>query len=314
MPYKLKTIATKVIVFLLSLALTGCGLSLRPQANQGGLQISVESPSRLHIYVNQQFVGENKVKLDKLVAGQHQVGLKVPSSNNWLWHRQVPVFGGSYTFAQIDATSFEHISSAIVYLEPNTVGSDSGIQITSIPNQVIVTIGDQISAITPYQNPQLPAGEYPVNISAPGYQEISLPVMAQAKHQVRILAELAPIPLQVEAPITTAPEATEPARISDEDVFFGQTNSDGYFYGYPSLESAEASNSSQTYVQIQPVTPGFNWVRVRSTPNGLADNEVARIQVDQWYPHRDNTSGQWIEIGFAPERWGWVSAQSVSDQ
>lgn len=64
------------------------------------------------------------------------------------------------------------------------------------------------------------------------------------------------------------------------------------------------------YVEI--LETGTGWLRVREEPSGFEDNEVAKVNVGDFFAMTDRSkNNQWVKIVYQTGKEGWVSARYV---
>ncbi len=73
--------------------------------------------------------------------------------------------------------------------------------------------------------------------------------------------------------------------------------------------SLKIARPEGTIVQIRQTTTG--WLRLRSTPNGVENNEIGRVSSGERFYQVDNANNGWIKIRLNDGTEGWVSLQFV---
>lgn len=294
------------MIFGLVLLLSACAptldrLNIR---SQGALQVTTPDQS-FSIFLDNNYLGQTPFLDERIKTGEYTLSLREVNSNQNLWQSRIQINRRSLTVVNYTyATKPEDRSSEIIFLQPHTDSGSAKLSISTLPDHVVVKINDQVQGFTPLTVDNLDPTEKRISLEAPGY--ISKTIQAktiQGQHLI-IQAQLGrDSQLDLEAQPDTS-EATSSPEIVEvpEDSNFG-TQEAGVSLGF-----AEMPATGEQFVQILPATVGINWLRVRSSPNSFANNEVARVRVGDFFPYiEDSDNGEWRRIEYAPDQEGWIS-------
>lgn len=327
----------KVLSLLALAGLTGCSTLPQLSRSQGALQVTTGNDTSLAVYLDEIHLGETPFFDERIKTGDYTLALKETNSGNTLWQSKIKISKRTLTVANfVPTTNPEESSSEILYLEPLADKEASRLSISTLPDHVVVKVNGQVKGFTPITFDDIAVGDQEIVLEAPGFLNKTINAKTTKGHHLIIQAELgrnANLQIEEAVKIVESTQSSQPAESTqsaeveaesdranltiDDSVSptatpttksstsqqFGSTES-GVSRGYETPEdiSGEA-------VEILTATVGIDWLRVRETANGLANNEVARVKVGDFYPFIQNSDNQeWSQIEYAPNKKGWVSA------
>lgn len=295
-----------IALFLLVFSLSGCSLPLKPLSlrSQGALQVTTPGDTVFSVYLDGNYMGQTPFFDEKIKIGEYTLGLYPQNSDQSIWQVKIPINKRSlsvinYTHSPV----VEQRSSEVIYLQPLNDSHQAKLSISTLPDHVVVKLQGQVQGFSPLSFDTLDAGEYQITLEAPGYVSKNiqartiagqhLVIQAQLGQQIQPAREATASPV---APPEIQPQETPPpSRLG--------TQENGVSLGYQTLEGL-----SGQYVKILPATVGINWLRVRGTPNAVANNEVARVRVGDYFKYiQDSDNQEWRLIEYAPGKQGWVT-------
>lgn len=316
------TALLKLLLFcLVAVGLSGCSQLSLPSRNQGALQVTVGNNQALAVYLDDNHLGQTPFFDERIKVGNYTLKLSDPNSNNVLWQSNIKVSKRTLTVANFaPATNPEESHSEILYLEPLNQKDVSQLSISTLPDHVVVKIDGEVKGFSPLTLEDLNAGDHEIILEAPGYLSKTINSKSTPGHHLIIEAELGRdtnqrIEEQVKinegsesaSPPTATASATTPNQPNTTpsptpSANFGKVTQ-GITQGYDSADEVEGP-----VVEILNATVGLDWLRVRETANGIADNEVARVQVGDFYPYvEDSDNAEWRQIEYAPGKNGWIA-------
>lgn len=307
----------RLVLVLLPLLLAGCSVPVTGLTGntQGALQVT--SNETMKVFLDDNHVGETPFYDERLKSGSYTLKL-VPTKGeeqSRSWQTKLSIYKRALTVVNYDLQiSKEQSSSEILKLEPLSNVKEIKLSISSIPDNVVVKLDDRIKGFSPISLTDLTAGDHVLTLEAPGYLAKTITVKTNLGQHLIIETQLARDAGQIlELPIDS-PTATESARIATDSATptpsaTPETSSQaGKVVGGVTYGESKPENLTKPYVQILGATPGINWLRVRSTPVGLADNEVARVRVGDYYSFvEDSENGEWRQIEYTTGKKGWVA-------
>lgn len=304
------------IVAILSILLVGVIIKTKVFSGPTLAALKINSDPQATVFIDGTQVGITPFFDDKIKAGEHAVKL-VPGSgevNFGVLEKKVSLV--STALAVIDYSFKEKQSETygqILSLEKITSRDKAALSVISIPDQAVVKINNDPKGFTPLLLENFDPGSYQIVVSSPGYEEKAIsPVNLIAGYKVKIEVKLAQkmegieestssgealgvgdsaaldSPTPTQAPKTTptpTPTGTK-AKIS------------------PTPTSASREEIEKPYIKIKDTPTGF--LRVRSTPDSSADNEIGRADPGDTYPYLNEQQNGWYKISFEDKE-GWVS-------
>lgn len=324
LPQEMQTLLKKLKCVFLTIGLvsllSGCSQLSLPNRSQGALQVTSGEQQTLSLYLDDNHVGETPFFDEHIKTGEYLLKLQSTSSNAVLWQTKVKISKRTLTVVNYDsATNPEESSSEILYLDPLADKKATKLSISTLPDHVVVKIDGQVQGFSPITFDDLTPGDHEILLDAPGYLTKTINAKLTQGHHLIIQTELgrntslrveesfaAPESSQSGTPQTATDSAqltNTPSPSPSANARFGTTKSN------VSLGYESATEINRQAVEILTATVGINWLRVRDTPNGLADNEVARVLVGDFYPYvEDSDNKEWRKIEYAPDKTGWVSS------
>ncbi len=311
-----------VLIGLVSIMLSGCSLLPGGRKKQGALQVT--SNSAFSLYLDDNFLGQVPFFDERIAVGEYTLRL-VPSGGDeteGIWQTKIRI--GERSLSVVHYESAEdpaYATSEVLELEPLSNKEAIELTISSLPDNVVVKLDGELKGFSPIVFDAVSVGDHVVSLEAPGYKPKTINVKTNAGHRLRVSASLARDPeLELAPPpIENDPNSSESGGLSLEDngAVESEVSSEnegpkaGDVVDGVTLGSSSAGGVEKPYVQI--LETGVGWLRVRSEPAGLGQNEVAKVQVGNFYGYVSTSDNEeWTEIEYLAGKTGWVSAQYVS--
>lgn len=305
-----------LFAFMLVLIFSGCNRLPFRRETQGAIQVT--SNHTVMVYLNDTQLGQSPYFDETIKVGEYIVKLEPLDSNLPAWQTKLVISPRALTVVDYQVSQTGS-SNYVMQLLPIS-GTDIRLTLTTLPNNAVIKINNEVKGFSPLTLEDLPNGDYAIVVSAPGYEPKTLNAKTTPGYHLITQVELARDGLVAEAapekPASPSAELSEPETATPEakmptptpaPLLFRQEN--GVIIG---AESTEVIDSP--YVRILEASPGINWLRVRSQPSGLANNEVAKVRVGTYFPYLDQSEDQeWVQIQFgtAESDTGWVASQYV---
>jgi hypothetical protein len=304
-----------VLMFLLAFLLSGCSLPFLT-SKKAALQVNAEPQS--NVFLNGNHVGQTPYYDENLKPGEYVVKIQsnsypsMPWEANVVLHPQV-VSVVNRTFGE----SLEKSSHYIIQMESLADKNSSEIAVVTTPDNVIVKLDNQPEGFSPLSLKDLSEGEHTITLSAPSYKDEQININVKASYKMIISASLART--QVLPDPTITPEASSSAQLNEgkeEEVENDTTptpsptkkaGDDKVDLTPTPTKKATSNTPEKPYVVI--LETGTGWLRVRSTPNASADNEVAKVDVGDTFPFIEKDGTGWIKIEYEPGEEGWIAAK-----
>lgn len=304
----------KFIIILLSSALlfSGCTLPFTGQKNAG---INVESTPTANVYIDEQHVGNTPLTNDKIKPGEHVVKLISIADPTQTYETKINLKPDVMVAVnRIFAATPQESMSYVLDLEKINQKDTSEITIITTPANAIVRLDDQPKGFAPLVNIGLNPGQHKITLNSQGYQALDITTEVKQGYRLVVTAELGKLyPLKPDATATATPSAqisqASPSA-SPSPTPLGSPQPTAQAAPSPSPKPTATPNPSlppKPYVEILSTPTG--WLRVRSEPNGLVDNEVAKVNPGTYYPYLDYDQSGWYKIEYATGKQGWIVAQ-----
>jgi len=259
-----------------ALLLGGCTLPFNKTAS-----LQVLSSPRATVMLNDKIVGETPFFNSKIKAGKYSLKLiPIGQADNILpYETSLELKKGLKTALQWNFRATEASSSGyIMTQEPVADKSQAVLMIVSEPSGAVVKLDDQIIGTTPIQKGGLPAKQYKIDISSPGYVSEQLMVNVEAGYKLIINFRLGQGTDQI-TPAAGEEETTPTPTPKPEKM-----------------------------IKIKDTPTG--WLRVRSKP-GLSGEELAKVNPGDEFGVLDEQNG-WYKIEYQEGKEGWVSGTYVT--
>jgi len=294
----LKRLKTTAIILTTSLILSGCTL---PFAGNQFAGLQIEADPKSEVYIDGKHVGETTYYDTKIKAAEHVIKV-VPLSGFSPWEVKVKLTPGLLTtMNRTFANTPQESANSILELEKISDKKASELTIVTTPENVIVRLDDQPKGFSPLTNVGLTPEKHKVTLSAPGYKTQNIAITAIAGYRLILRAELGKaLALQPSAVTPATPSATITPVATDSAKPTPTPKPT------PSPKASASATLTKPYVEI--LTTPTGWLRVRSEPNGLAENEVARVNTGDTYPYIESNDTGWHKIEYATGKQGWVAA------
>lgn len=304
----------KIIWLLLVLVLAGCSFNFDDLnvRSQGALQVAVDDGRAYAVYLDDIYIGQTPYFSERLKAGRYALSLTPVDSPEELIQVQLAINRRSLTVVSYNHNPEPNQRSLeVVYLQSLDDKNQARLSVSTIPDHTVVKVDGQVVGFAPISLTDQPAGEKTISLEAPGYATRTLQAKTIAGYHLIVEAKLGRVAV---AETLSQPQVSPDPGIDTPEltpILFG-TEEAGVYRGYQQADQVEAKLG-----QILTATVGIDWLRVRSSPNTFANNQVARVRVGDYFPVLDSdTPGTWTRIEYAPEKSGWVQSEylDVADQ
>lgn len=303
-----------IIISLSSIFFAGCAL---PFTNSASAGLKVESDSAANVYIDNQHVGNTPFMGEKIKPGDHLVKLISLVDPNQTYETKINLKPNTVILIYHDfAPTPQESSTYILDLEKINSKDKSQITLITTPPNVVVRLDDQPKGFTPILNLEVNPGQHKLTLNAQGYATLDILTEVPVGFRLVVTAELGKVyPLK---PTESTPSATESAQISPTPQPTATPSPSATPTPTPTPSSSPSPQASpgptlspsippKPYVEILSTPTG--WLRVRSEPNGLADNEVAKVYPGKYYPFLESNQSGWYKIEYEPGKQGWIAAQ-----
>ncbi len=299
------------------MAMAGCTLPFAKQ-NYAGLQ--VESEPKAEVYIDGKHAGETTYYDTKVKAAEHIVKLVPLSGSTDPWETKITLNPGLLTIiGKTFATTPQESSHYILALEKISNNKTAELTIVTTPENAIVRLDDQPKGFSPLTNLDITPDKHKVTLTVPGYKTQNISITTTAGYRVILTAELGKsLSLQLTATAAATPSATPSATMTPSVSPSPTPKTSPTPKPSPSAAPTPTPKASATprpsptaalakpYVEI--LTTPTGWLRVRSEPNGLVENEVAKVNTGETYPFIESNDTGWYKIEYEPGKQGWVAA------
>jgi hypothetical protein len=299
-----------LLLLLVSLGLAGCTLPFARQ-NYAGLQ--VESTPQSSVYLDGKHVGTTKYYETKLKPAEYIVKIVPLDTALAPWETQVKLVSGQVTIINREfGASPAESSDYTIQLEKRPTKKVAELTIITTPESVIVRLDDQPKGFSPLTNLNLTPDNHKVTLNYPGHKTMNINVTGKAGYRTLLTAELAKaLALQPQATNSATPVATESATPATPSAS-PKASPTPTPKTSPSPTPTPTPKPSPQVVPAKPyveiLTTPTGWLRVRSEPNGLTENEVARVNTGQMFPYIESNDTGWHKIEYETGKQGWVAA------
>lgn len=286
-----------------SLLLGGCSLPLVAEKTSG-VVASASVPAT--VYIDGQHVGETPFKNAKIKSGEHVVKLVTQDQTAQTYEVEISLKPGMETavYREFGATPQES-SGYQLDLERGDKKDKAEVTIVSTPTNAVVRLDDQPKGFAPLINTEVNPGEHKFTLNAQGYKTVNFNGTVNQGYRLVVTAELGKnYPLKPDAEQVATPSASPNPSPSPSPTPSATPK--------PSATPAPTTSPSPTnpakpFIEVLQTPTG--WLRVRSEPNGLGDNEVSRINSGEKFPFVESNDSGWFKIEYEVGKTGWVAAQ-----
>lgn len=285
-----------VIVLVLALVLGGFILRGKIFKKEGPAALQISSTPQASVFLDGNNVGITPFFNDKLTPGEHTVKLEPQATTDQLvsWESKVTLAPNILTVINRTLGSSESLSSGeILSLEKIAKKDTSSLAVVSIPDQAVVKVNGEPRGFAPVLVENLPAGDYQVIVSTPGYEEKTISAHTVTGYKLTVTVQL--------AKKEEAKEATPSAEKEEKEEEVEATPTPKVT---PKAEATPTPSVEKPYVRI--VSPSTGWLRVRSGP-GMTYEELAKIDDGTTYSYLGETKNDWHKIEYEEGKEGWVS-------
>lgn len=302
---------TKIIfIFISSVLLSGCNLPFIGGTNYSGLKI--DSEPLANIYVDDKHIGQSGIYDEKISPGEHVIKLISQSNPDQTWETRITLKPNTTTVIKYTfGASPQESSSYIIEVEKIASKDKSEISVISTPPNAVVQVNDQSKGFAPLLQYGVNPGTHKITVSSQGYTPINVIVEATPGYRQVVTVELGKLfalqpqieaDQEIDASLTEATPAASPTNSS-----LPSPSPTAIASPTPSPTATTTVPPNKPYVEIKPTPTG--WLRVRSEPNGLVDNEVARVDSGTTHPFIESNNAGWYKIEYEPGKQGWIASQ-----
>lgn len=306
--------AMKKTIFIVvsSIVLSACTM---PFSKSQKSALDVKSDPVAAVYINGDHVGSTPFQKEGLKPGEYTVKLVVESNPEKEWQTQVVLKPSLLTNITRFFGDTEDVSSHFTLSLEKNGNKDSGdITVISLPDSAVVKRDGQPIGFAPVEMTYLSPADYQISVGSPGYKQLAIPIKAIAGHKLTISAKLAK-DKDVTKPLESTPEASTSAAVAASSPAPSPS---------PSLASPSPTPKASPKASASPVTSTAGipakpfvtildtptgWLRVRSEPSGVTENEVGKVDVGKSFPFLKNNGTGWYQIEYEEDKQGWISAQ-----
>jgi hypothetical protein len=291
----------KKIIMALTFGIIFSACSLPFGKNQKSA-LDVKSNPVAAVYINDAHVGSTPFYKDDLKPGTYTIKLVVEENPNLSWQTQVDLKPQLLTNITKSFGTSEDVSSHFTLsLEPINNKEQAQISVISLPDSAVVKNDNQPVGFAPVEISSISPGDHQILVGSPGYKQLNIPVRAIAGHRLTVYVKLAKDKeVGLASPSPTPKPATDSAKINAK-----KTTEDSEKTEDVATKSAKI-DIEKPYVTIKTTPTG--WLRVRSEPSGLTDNEVAKIDVGKSFPFTKDNQAGWYQIEYEEGELGWISS------
>lgn len=314
-----------LVVGLLSVLLTGCNLPFLP-GKKAALQVNAEPQA--NVFLNGNHVGQTPFFDENLKPGEYMIKIQSNEYPSQPWEASVSLNPKVVTVVQRNfGATADTSSNYIIQMESLADEKATEVAIVTIPDNVIVKLDNQPEGFSPISLKDISEGDHSIILSAPSYKDEQINLNVRAGFKMIISASLArtqvlPEPMEnqeatpsaevddgesqsSEATASSRPQTTGTPRPSPSKLPSPTKSPSPSVTQKPS--SSAGATPSKPYVEI--LETGTGWLRVRSAPNGNADNEVARVDVGDTFPFVEDNEEGWYKIEYETGSEGWIAAR-----
>lgn len=297
-------------ILISSVLLSGCNFPFIGGTNYSGLKI--DSQPLANIYVDDKHIGQSGTYDEKISPGEHVVKLISQSNPDQTWETRLTLKPNTTTVVNYTfGASPQESSSYIIEVEKIASKDKSEISVISTPPNAVVQVNDQSKGFAPLLQHGVNPGTHKVTVSSQGYTPINVVVEATSGYRQIVTVELGKLfalqpqvepDQEINAALTEATPAASPADSPPPSPSPIATASP-----LPTPIAASTTPLNKPYVEINTTPTG--WLRVRSEPNGLVDNEVARVDSGTTHPFIESNDAGWYKIEYETGKQGWIASQ-----
>lgn len=295
---------TLIVITIIAITMSGCTIPFIKQ-DYAGLQIDAIPGAT--VYLDEKHVGPTKYFDEKLKPSEYTIKLVPLTDNLPAWETRVKLLAGKTTIINREfGATLSESSNYILQLEKISNKKSAELTIVTTPENVIVRLDDQPKGFSPLTNLGLSPDTHKVTLSIPGYKTLNINVNTIAGFRVLLTAELGKAPAFQATATPSATIAATPATPSASPNVNPSPLATPSPTPSPSIKPSPTPTVAKPYVEITTTPTG--WLRVRSEPNGLIENEVARINPGETYPFIESNDAGWYKIEYAAGKQGWIAA------
>lgn len=316
-----------LVVGLLGVLLTGCNV---PFLTGKKAALQVNSEPQANVFLNGNHVGQTPFYDENLKTGEYMIKIQSNEYPSQPWEASVSLNPKAVTVVRRNfGATADTSSNYIIQMESLADEKATEIAIVTIPDNVIVKLDNQPEGFSPISLKDISEGDHSIILGAPSYKDEQINLNVRAGFKMIISASLArtqvlPEPLESReatssADLRNSDSGTDEATASSRLQTTGTPKPPPSKSPIPTLSKSPSpiitpkpSSStgvipSKPYVEI--LETGTGWLRVRSAPNGNADNEVARVDVGDTFPFVVDNEEGWFKIEYEAGSEGWIAAR-----
>lgn len=304
--------------------LAGCSLPTIGGKNQGALQVTTNTASE--VYLDDVHVGQSPYYDENLKVGEYTLKIVPAGEEDKSWQSKIKINKRvlsvvTYEFGE----NKESGGYEIMELTPLTNKSATEIAITSVPDNVVIKLDGEIKGFTPISFENLTPGDHTIALEAAGYKPKTINAKTNEGHRLNIIVRLTRTNLIPEdntaSPSATTQVITDDAEPKASPSPSPKTKTSPSPSPKPSASpttktdgviSGESSSANMTAPYAQVLDTGLGWLRVRSEPTGVGDNEVAKVAVGGYFPFVEKDETGWAKIEYETGLEGWVASKYLN--
>ncbi len=262
-----------LIVIVMSLV-AAIGLYIAGYFKPTGAGLIVESNPPASVYINGEQVGRTPYKAVQ-EPGEITLSLIPDSFDVPLapFEKKIVLTSGVETVITQNFAESEDVSSGAILSFERTADNDSNVTILSQPDSAQVKLDESIRGFTPHQITEVVEGEHLLSITAPNYNELSVPIKVVKGYTLTAIVKLKPME-KVEEP-----------------------------------EEVVAEETTEEYVEI--LSTPTNFLRVRNEPDTTGDELTQVSPGERYLVVSKDEEEDWYEIEYEEDKTGWVSGEYV---
>jgi hypothetical protein len=289
-----------LLIIISAILLSGCSIPFL-QKTSGALQITTKPDAE--VYLDSEKAGETPFKNDKLQVKDYSLRLAPLDSKLAEWQTTVTLHSSITTVINYEFAEERQMASGVVLtLEPQSNKESIEIAVISIPDNASVKLDGQPKGFAPLQVKNITEGEHTLVIAAPGYKQRQIEIKAVKGHKLTVDVQLAKDRLLQEE---SSEEVTDEKKKKDEKEEEGSD----IITPTPTKEklASPSAEIERPYVEILDTPTG--WLRVRSDPTTVEDNEIAKINPGERYKYLESNDSGWHKILLDEGEEGWISGR-----
>jgi len=280
----------KKLLFLLAVLLITAGLFLFVKVlnsfktpGKGALQVTTNIKSK--VFLNGEEIGTAPLckcnEGETLPSGKYDLRIEPEDKTLSAFNSKISINGGVLTAVERTFLPGAYASASILTLE-KTDKSKPELIITSLPDNVMVTIDSVSQGVTPFKTNSLSASEHELKLTKEGFQEKTLHIKMIENHRLIIEDYLGNVNNDIS--------------LEDDGSGTEENTSD-----------PQNQEQKQDTITVTILNTPTGFLRVREDA-GIGFSEIGRVDVGSSYILLSEKDG-WYEIEFEEGKTGWISSQ-----